>query len=1113
MPATLDWDTMIPLHLNAVYEGLDTSGTYPSDPITGISDDSSADEEAETSRIQSQFQWDFGDGSPVEAGFNVAHVFRASSDPYTVTLTITNPTGMLNYTSFQVNVSTHIYLHTYYVSENGTGGGTSSTDAMSISSLQARLTGGSNVILSNSQILFERGSVFYVGTSTGNQFNGTLTFSSTAPQSDMYFGPDPNSSGADPLFEKNVSNDVVGNATVFQLNHADSQSDIIFDGLDFYNADATDASFGGFDLHGVDVAVENCDFNNLGDSAGEANAIDCESSDGVYINGNTTSGSTSDPNMSYFVYGANASDEVISNNNVDLNTGGNDAVIRISGAKDGTGSVPSRILIANNILQNLTSDAIRLWWGQYDYVTNNLLTVSNNMAVDVAAFNTNYPVGNVVIERNQANDVSPAPADGNDHIRVAYGSKDVMIRNNILNMGGSDLAVININGNTNSSTTNLFILNNTGIIDDRTDLVSDPHGDYREGSFIWSGGFPASHVAVENNVFIVTADDYEIGANQYFLLKLDATTDLSDFAAIGHNIWADEGSGGDPVVQIGSTDLTEQQWADPSSDPSFWSSETIMPQDDTFANVDFGAKNSDKTPDSFMPLDDIGTASPAPGVFSDFYGHPRPTSGPWTAGAVEVMPAMAGDIDPGRIGTAFHPATPGDLVNVNVTLYLPANDGIHGWELYKSDGQFGGTVLVKDINPTGDSDPWNLTAVGSELYFTANDGTNGIELWKSDGTEAGTVMVADINPAGDSDPSHLTVVNGELFFVADDGTHGPQLWESDGTSGGTKIVQDINPAGSSGAYPMAVVGGELYFTASDDGSSTELWATDGTTTTKLENFTADGLTLGTSIAMDGSLYLIAGGGSSGNQQLWKATPTGANEVAEIPGTSSDPWWAPIELVPMDGKVYFTVINAPDGDNLQLWSSDGTAAETIELCDIGGDAWQYNPFLTAVGNNLYFVASSDPSGLWLWTSDGTAAGSQAVTNSPEMNGESPEFTAIGSTVYFIGSDSTNGRELWETNGISAGIVSDINPGSASSNPDSLMNVNGTLYFTAYNASSGTELWRTDGTPGGTVMVADLASGSASSSPVYLTVVNDELFFSARDSDGNSWLWELYVPSPS
>jgi ELWxxDGT repeat protein len=79
--------------------------------------------------------------------------------------------------------------------------------------------------------------------------------------------------------------------------------------------------------------------------------------------------------------------------------------------------------------------------------------------------------------------------------------------------------------------------------------------------------------------------------------------------------------------------------------------------------------------------------------------------------------------------------------------------------------------MVKDIYPE------RLTAVNGALFFSGDDGIHGEELWKSDGTEAGTVLVEDINPgSGSSGPGSLTAVNGALFFGANDGVHGGELW-------------------------------------------------------------------------------------------------------------------------------------------------------------------------------------------------------------------------------------------------------------------------------------------------------------------------------------------------
>jgi ELWxxDGT repeat protein len=157
-------------------------------------------------------------------------------------------------------------------------------------------------------------------------------------------------------------------------------------------------------------------------------------------------------------------------------------------------------------------------------------------------------------------------------------------------------------------------------------------------------------------------------------------------------------------------------------------------------------------------------------------------------------------------------------------LFFVASDGAaHGKEIFVT-GLTGGPVILKDINPSGDSDPRYLTVMGDKLYFSANDGARGTELWSSDGTESGTRIVKDIRPnAASADPKDLFATDERLYFVADDGMHGRELWVSDGSPSGTHMVADA-VTGAAGSKPniIATYKNSLIYTALSGGES-YLW--------------------------------------------------------------------------------------------------------------------------------------------------------------------------------------------------------------------------------------------------------------------------------------------------
>lgn len=366
------------------------------------------------------------------------------------------------------------------------------------------------------------------------------------------------------------------------------------------------------------------------------------------------------------------------------------------------------------------------------------------------------------------------------------------------------------------------------------------------------------------------------------------------------------------------------------------------------------------------------------------------------------------------------PLIPNSLQAFNGMLFFTANDGSGaGEELWRSDGTITGTVMLKDINPSNDSDPSRFKVSNGILFFQATDGLNGYELWKSDGTPDGTVMVKDINPgSASSSPTILTNLNGTLFFLAVDGVHGEELWRSDGTPGGTSMVKDIYPGEAVEVHrSLLAVGNTLFFRADDGVHGGELWKTDGSEA-------------GTVMVKD----ILSGAGSSSLSNL----------------------------ASLDDKVLF---RADDGSHgAELWSSDGSVTGTLMVKDIapGLESSEPNGLITA-DHRIYFSAYHPSTGRELWKSDGSEAGTLLVKDINVSGNSTPlGLLHTDGAVFFRATEGDHGAEFWKSNGtdVSTVLVKDINPGALASNPDQFTLIQDTLYFVANDGQHGRELWSLD-----------------------------------------------------
>ncbi|HSN87545.1 MAG TPA: ELWxxDGT repeat protein, partial [Thermoanaerobaculia bacterium] len=188
----------------------------------------------------------------------------------------------------------------------------------------------------------------------------------------------------------------------------------------------------------------------------------------------------------------------------------------------------------------------------------------------------------------------------------------------------------------------------------------------------------------------------------------------------------------------------------------------------------------------------------------------------WKVNASGTGAELVADIVPGPERSTPHP-----WLSKDGELIFTANDGAHGRELWKSDGTAAGTQMIRDLHP-GDlssvPDPFSIVRFHYALpdgtfVFGADDGVHGSELWRSDGTDAGTVLVEDIASGADSSsPFNFVPMNGTIVFAASTPSLGREIWGTNGTEAGTSLFIDATPGPSdSSPRDLTVAGNQIFF--------------------------------------------------------------------------------------------------------------------------------------------------------------------------------------------------------------------------------------------------------------------------------------------------------------
>ena len=503
---------------------------------------------------------------------------------------------------------------------------------------------------------------------------------------------------------------------------------------------------------------------------------------------------------------------------------------------------------------------------------------------------------------------------------------------------------------------------------------------------------------------------------------------------------------------------------------------------------------------------------------------------------------------------------PQDFQDFGTVSVLDADDGVHSFEPWITDGTAAGTFLWGDLTRTGGAVGRQFYQAAGLLFTLTDDPSLGTLLSVSDGTVPGSKSLTrlPLATAGVNSGGIGAVGNRFLFSMFNTTTGNRELWASDGTDAGTARV----PASSGAAFSVAatlVSNGKLYFLSLLPDQTIEPWVSDGTSVgtyrlSTIPNVAPDPIGIG-SLGRAGSYVIFSANTSDTGRELWRIDPSNGTvaRVSDIaPGTNSG--LAPNVAFGSVGSIAVFAASATGDSTMSLWRTDGTAAGTFAIAST--TPFQSLPTLFfgsgTNGTILFFAASSGSPATDLWATDGSIAGTVKLASGVSSNilgefaGHYYFSTTAAASVQVWTSDGTAAttRMLAQipgsASGISAGIAGDANqvlvrvPSTSltggiyridlsSSQLTTLLDYSfssiavygngvfafarGKLYFDNEDPQNGREIWTSDGTVTGSTLLKDIAAETQtqSSNPADFASFNGQLFFTADDGIAGREVW--------
>ena len=396
--------------------------------------------------------------------------------------------------------------------------------------------------------------------------------------------------------------------------------------------------------------------------------------------------------------------------------------------------------------------------------------------------------------------------------------------------------------------------------------------------------------------------------------------------------------------------------------------------------------------------------------------------------------------------------------------------------------------MLMDIHASGDSIPGRELGIhvvetdrGNRFFFDADDGVHGRELWVSDGTSIGTTMLGDMESgdAIDWNSEITTWMNGVVFTT--NGQQGNRMWWSNG-SVTTSIWQApwfsasassdlINQSAAITSIGQGLLHGDasgLWFAAKETQIGLEMMYLDNNGTLHLFDLQPFGdSSPSRGVSVDGGYVVVASDGTG--RQLAKLDHDGGyqwltsmtKEGTTTPTSVVAPAFGIHKLG--DTLVFDVVYRGADATLFAYSLTNGILQELSSNIVAPG----HSVDVVSNGNTIWFDCVQANTGMEICQTDGTVMGTMLTVDlMPGVSASQPRsFAYVDSTLYVLAeglddSGTNSGHALWSIDGHAAtleldvwsGIGNDSNAGTYGS----LVATSNHLLFVADDGQHGHEL---------------------------------------------------------